>query len=162
MKVLDWLSEYLKEDRAQEAARRLAEELEKGYVPIEDFRSLQEQSRLQAEEKEQSYKSEIRALRLDNAVEKALSLSGAKSDRAVRALLEWEKMELAEDGTVSGLKEQIEELKKSEAFLFEAAPPVGLSPAEAGDRPADKGPKDMSYEELCTYLSENPQAKLGD
>lgn len=82
---------------------------------------------------------EIAKIRLDNAVEKALSENKAKNIKAVIANLDLENAELLEDGTVKGLSEQLDKLKSDEgtAFLFESETQTkpqmrGATPAAAG------------------------------
>ncbi|MDR1692269.1 MAG: phage scaffolding protein [Oscillospiraceae bacterium] len=90
-----------------------------------------------------AHADEISKMRLDAAVEKALTSAGAKNATAARALLAdfLKDAKAGEDGTVRGLSAEIEALVKAEgtAFLFNAkdAPPVihGMKPAEAGDTP---------------------------
>lgn len=115
-----------------------------------------------------AHEAEIKRLKVDTAVELALTAAKAKNVKAVKALLELDNAELAEDGTVKGLAEQIKKLSESEdsGFLFEQGKPSqnfkGFKPGESGDNPPSggKAPKDMSYDELCAYLAENPDAKL--
>ena len=68
-----------------------------------------------------THAEEIKRLKLDNAVEAALVGAKAKNVKAVKALLELDKAEMAEDGTVKGLEEQIKALIDSPetGFLFE-------------------------------------------
>nr|DAS68368.1 MAG TPA: minor structural protein [Caudoviricetes sp.] len=88
--------------------------------------------------KDEQYKAEIRNLKVNSAVEAALTGAKAKNLTAVKALLkDLDKAELLEDGTVKGLKEQIEALTKADdsKFLFdiEAVPqtPKGATPASS-------------------------------
>lgn len=115
----------------------------------------------------QAHEAEIKRLKIDAAVELALSAAKAKNVKAVKALLDLEKAELAEDGTVKGLAEQIEKLAKApdSGFMFEAKNTkkgfTGLKPGESGDPgTGGKKPEDMTYDELCAYLAENPEAAL--
>ena len=88
--------------------------------------------------KDEQYKAEIRNLKVNSAVDAALTGAKAKNHTAVKALLkDLDKAELLEDGTVKGLKEQIEALTKADdsKFLFdiETAPqtPKGATPASS-------------------------------
>ena len=56
----------------------------------------------------------------NSAVDLALMGSGAKNTKALRALLDMEKIKYEND-TLSGLDEQIEAIKKDNDFLFETA-----------------------------------------
>ena len=85
----------------------------------------------------QKYEADIKKMQIDNAVKTALKDAGAKNVKAIMALLkDLDKAELAEDGTVKGLAEQIQELQKSESYLFniktEPSKPAGATPANGG------------------------------
>lgn len=115
-----------------------------------------------------AHEAEIKRLKIDTAVELALSAAKAKNIKAVKALLDLEKAELADDGTVKGLADQIKKLTEApeSGFLFEASEPKkkfqGFKPGEKSDGvpEGDKELKDMTYEELCAYLAENPDAQI--
>jgi hypothetical protein len=66
--------------------------------------------------------AENKAIRVNAAVEQALLVAKAKNITAAKALLSLEGAELADDGTVKGLSDQISKLKEAEgtAFMFEA------------------------------------------
>jgi hypothetical protein len=119
--------------------------------------------------KDKTHAAEIQRMKVDAAIEKALTGSKAKNIRAVRALLDIEKAELAEDGTVKGLTEQIKKLQTAEdsKFLFDAggAKPVirGAEPVRTGVEAPD-GALDAnnisSYEQLAAYMDANPGVKI--
>ncbi len=118
----------------------------------------------------QAHEAEIKRLKINNAVETALVGAKAKNIKAVMALLDLDKAELAEDGGVKGLNEQIKALTESHDtnFLFDLSSNKGgsfkgLNPAEGRDGGTGSGgkmPQDMTYSELCAYLDSNPDAKL--
>ena len=95
---------------------------------------------LQAENKasKEKYEADIKKMQIDNAVQVALKDAGAKNVTALMALLkDLDKAELAEDGTVKGLADQIQALQKSESYLFdikntEPPKPSGATPANSG------------------------------
>lgn len=73
----------------------------------------------------ETHQNEMQQLKMDAAIEKALTDGGAKNVKAVRALLELgEDTKIDQDGTVKGLAEQIEKLKADEGskFLFNEQP----------------------------------------
>lgn len=115
-----------------------------------------------------AHAQEIKQMKVDNAIEAALTGAKAKNNTAVKALLkDLDKAELADDGTIKGLAEQIEALRKSDSYLFEAneskkAKFKGATPGESGNEDGDKGvdTSKMSYSELCAYLAENPDATI--
>lgn len=72
--------------------------------------------------KDEAHAKELTQLKIDTAVEKALTDNGALNVKAAKALLELADAKLADDGTVKGLTEQIEKLKADEGskFMFKA------------------------------------------
>ena len=117
--------------------------------------------------KDDAHAAEIKQLKIDAAIESALTGAKAKNNTAVKALLkDLDKAELGEDGTIKGLAEQIEALQKSDSYLFEAKESKkkvkGAEPGESGNEEGDQGvdTSKMSYSELAAYLAENPDAKI--
>ena len=155
-------------DAAKESEGKLSgqlEELKKSAGDNEALKGqiekLQEENRTAAEK----HAAELKALKLDNAVSVALTEAKALNMKAVRALLELENAEFAEDGRIKGLDKQIEKLKAAEdsKMLFGAAvPPMkGAKLGEGGDRhPAGGDTGKMSYDQLCAYLEANPDVQL--
>lgn len=96
------------------------EELKKSAGASDDLKKQIEQ--LQADNKAavEAKDAEIKQIKINNAVNTALISAGAKNVKAALALLNLEKAELADDGTVKGLKEQIDALKTADdsKFLF--------------------------------------------
>lgn len=68
-------------------------------------------------------------------VETALALAGAKDLTATKALIDFSNLKLEHDDTVSGLQQQIEEIKKSRDFLFEIQEDINyiLVPVRSGE-----------------------------
>lgn len=90
-------------------------------------------------QKDKDHANEIKALKISNAVDVALTNAKAKNNTAVKALLAafLEKAELADDGTVKGLDDEIKKLVegKDTAFLFDKTGTKfkGAKSAEKGD-----------------------------
>lgn len=79
-----------------------------------------------AEKAEQDAKAKMDALRFDYALERELGKAGARNAKAVRALLDTEKLKLEDGGPnkaeeITGLKEQLDKVKGENGFLFEDA-----------------------------------------
>lgn len=117
--------------------------------------------------KDEAHAAEIKQLKIDAAVDAALTSAKAKNITAVKALLkDLDKAELADDGTIKGLSEQIVALQKSDDYLFEAKeskPKMkGAEPGEAGNEGGDKGvdTSKMTYTELAAYMAEHPDVKI--
>ena len=125
--------------------------------------ALQEQNKIEKAEHER----EMVRLKLDNAVETALTAAGAKNSKALRALLDAEKIKLDDSGKLSGLSEQLEAIRKSDGYLFaeksgEKPSFKGFQPGASGDVKPD-GNTDfskMTYSEMTAYLAQNPDAKI--
>lgn len=126
---------------------------------------------LQAEntKAKETHESEMTQLKVDFAVEKALTGANAKNIKAVKALLDLTDAKLDKDGNVKGLSEQIEKLTTGEdtKFLFDAPQQKqqtfkGFQPGtSAQQKPGTEvDTSKMNYDELCAYLAENPDAKL--
>lgn len=118
-----------------------------------------------------AHESEMTKLKIDFAVEKALTGANAKNVKAVKALLDLEDAKLDKDGNVKGLTEQIEKLTSGEdtKFLFNEVQTQqqtfkGFQPgASAQQKPGGEvDPSKMNYDELCAYLAQNPDAQLGE
>lgn len=80
------------------------------------IKQLQDENKASKEQ----YEASISKIKLDNAIDNALGNAKAKNSRAVRALLDMEKIKF-ENETLSGLDEQLKVLKEAEdsKFLFE-------------------------------------------
>lgn len=118
--------------------------------------------------KDEAHAAEIKQLKVDTAIETALTGAKAKNNTAVKALLkDLDKAELADDGTIKGLAEQIEALQKSDSYLFDAKDSKqkqvkGAKPGESGNEDGDHGvdTSKMTYSELTAYLAEHPDAQI--
>ena len=81
------------------------------------------------------YEKQLVGMQRDSAIEKALATSGAKNTKAVKALLDADKI-VFKDGELSGLAEQLEAYKQSDPYMFdmgtksEGYEPAGGSPAK--------------------------------
>lgn len=107
--------------------KRLTEQLGERDTQLEelkkvDVEKLQETiADLETKNKEQAdaFAIERKNERLNNAVELALTASRSKENKAAKALLDLDKLELGDDGEVKGLSEQIDAIKESSPFLFD-------------------------------------------
>ena len=137
-----------------------------------DTKALQDQiTQLQTDNANQkkAHEAEMKALKIGNAVDMALTGAKAKNNTAVKALMVdfLAKAELADDGTVKGLSDEIKKLVDGQdtAFLFDTkAPDKKFKGAKSGEKsdtpPAGEDFSKMTYDELCQYLEANPDAKL--
>ena len=147
------------------------EELKKATGTAEELTAqiaaLQEQNR----KDKQAHEAEVARIRLDAAVDKALTESGARNNIAVKALLAafLRDAKVGEDGSVKGLAAEIETLAKGEStsFLFDntkGAVIKGMKPGEAGDGAGYGGEvnpfaaKTFDLEAQGKLFRENPDA----
>lgn len=120
-------------------------------------------------DQKKTHEAELKSLKVGNAVDMALSGAKAKNNTAVKALLAdfLGKAELADDGTVKGLSDEVKKLVEGQdtAFLFDKAPAKQFKGAKAAEKSdnipgAEDDLSKMSYDELCQYMAENPDANL--
>lgn len=118
-----------------------------------------------------AHESEMTQLKVDFAVEKALTGAKAKNIKAVKALLDLEGAKLDKEGNVKGLQEQIDKLVADEStkFLFDAVQQSGqqqntfkgFQPGAASQQQkpgAEVDTSKMTYDELVAYMEANPDA----
>lgn len=117
------------------------EDVKKSTGDNEELKKQIEQLQEDNKAAKQKYEADIKKMQIDNAVNAALKEAGAKNITAAMALLkDIDKAELADDGTVKGLAEQIQALQKSESYLFDAKTepqppkPAGVTPAGSGSQ----------------------------
>ena len=121
-----------------------------------DPTELQKQiSDLQAENKKNTddLNNTIAQLKLNSAIDLALAKSGARNGKALRALIDMEKVKLDGD-TLLGMDDQIKAIKESDGYLFEDSgegAPWGIR--HEGAPPAKTG-VEAAFEKL------NPELKV--
>lgn len=111
-------------DQAKEQISDRDSQLETLRSSVGDNESLKQQiADLQAQnrQKEEEHQEEIKNIRLENAIQAAIGESAQDKD-LVAGLIDKEKLLLSDDGKVTGLEEQIKELRESKAFLFKETP----------------------------------------
>lgn len=102
----------------------------KGKVGSEDDLKATIDSLKQAnQEKDAEHQKRINQQKLDYELKIALNGSGARNERAVKALLDLDTVKINDEGQLIGLNEQLETLKTSDDYLFKTdAPPVDEPP----------------------------------
>ena len=164
------LDEVIKErDNARKEHADVLKELgalQKETGDVTDLRDKIKSLEDAAKNAQKEHDAEIHALKVDNAVNAALLGEKALNVKAVKALLNLDKAELDEDGTVKGLADQIKTLKAADdsKFLFGSSSPA-LKGAKAGDSGNDDGnhqvdTSKMTYSELAAYMAEHPEANI--
>jgi len=159
------LSEILKERDGQ------LEALKNSTGDVDGLKKEIEKLQTANSKKDEEHAAAIKDLKVETAIAAALVAAKAKNTKAVRALLELKDADLADDGTVKGLADQLKKLVESEetSFLFDAETdpkakftPKGAKPAESKVEKPD-GKVDfakMSFEELAAYMEANPNVEV--
>lgn len=145
-------------DEVNEQKKKLDDDIKTRDKQLEELKKLDaeglkaEIEKLQGENKtaKEKYEAELKQIQLDNAIEKALVGAKAKNTKAVKALLDLEKIKL--DGeAVIGLEDQIKKLTEGEdsKFLFDVKTDEkpnfkGIVPGEKGDQGNDDQPKTLA------------------
>lgn len=142
------------------------EELKKSSGDNAELKKQIETLQQQNSEQQKAHSAELAKLKLDNAIDTALTAAGAKNIKAVRALLDSKSLRLGDDGKLTGFDEQLEAVRKSDGYLFaekqQSQQFTGFQPGASGD----VNPKNtvdtskMTYSEMTAYLAANPNAKI--
>lgn len=141
------------------------ETLKKSSGDNEELKKQIETLQQQNADQKKAHDAEMAQLRLDNAVEAALTAAGAKNLKAVKACMDMTKVKLGEDGKLTGWDEQLSAVQKSDGYLFEGKQQQqkfkGFQPgASGGVKPGTKvDMSKMTYEELADYIESNPDAE---
>ena len=115
------------------------------------------------ETKVKNYEKQIQDMQFNYALDGALKSANARNVKAIKALLNMDNVKL--DGEkLLGLNEQIEELKKSDSYLFaeeEKQPPFkGINPTDSFKTPQGNNPwkkETFNLTEQGRILKEDPE-----
>lgn len=92
-------------------SKKLEEEYQKNLQELDSLR-------LQFSQVEQKHQTEINNIKLEYAVNDFLKLNGARNIKLVRDQLDYTKLNLKKDGSVSGLEEQVKAMKQDKNYDF--------------------------------------------
>lgn len=113
-----------------------------------------------ATQRETDYNESIKTLKIDTAITKALSKSGAMNETILTGLLDRTKIAIGEDNTITGIQEQINALKESDPYLFKQDSIKGVVPGDATPKTHDGITKEqfnkMSYLDRVQLQESNP------
>ena len=112
---------------AQEEVKTVKDQLKEAAKQIEDFKGMDVEGIKKAsddwktkfENAQKDAETKMNQLKFEHALDGALSGAKAKNQKAVKALLNTEGLKLLEDGSILGLKEQLEKIKSENDYLFE-------------------------------------------
>lgn len=113
-----------------------------------------------ATQREADYNENIKNMKIDTAITKALSKSGAMNETILTGLLDRTKIAIGEDNTITGIQEQIVALKESDPYLFKQDSIKGVVPGDATPKTNDGITKEqfskMSYLDRVKLQESNP------
>lgn len=143
------------------------DDLKKASGDNQELKQQIEAMKQQNEQQKKTHEAELTKLKLDNAMDTALTAAGAKNTKAVKALLDISKVKLGEDGKLTGWEEQLAAVQKSDAYLFLQKQPAqrtfkGFQPGASADQKpiAAADISKMTYSELAAYMTANPDTTL--
>lgn len=143
------------------------EDLKKSSGDNAELKKQIETLQQQNADQKKAHDAEMAQLKLDNAIDAALTAAGAKNIKAVRAMIDTSKMKLGEDGTVEGLPDAIKAVQKSDSYMFNTVQQKqqtfkGFQPGASGEvKPGTEvDTSKMTYSELAAYMAANPDAKI--
>ena len=120
-----------------EALKERAAQLEKAAASAEEAQRWREK----AEETEKNWRQKWEKRDFEEALGRSLRQAGARSERAVRALLREQELSLEKDGTIKGLKEQLSAIRCECGYLFgpDQPPPKIIRPGNRVSGEVDDG-----------------------
>lgn len=137
------------------------EELKKNTTDVENLKLQIEELQNENKSKKEEYDKELYNIKLNNAVEHAIKDSKGKNIKAIKSLLDFEKIKLNDDGSVD-ISDQIKKLIETDEYMFETKNNTfrGVKPTESNDivKEITKENFDkMSYKERINLYNENKE-----
>lgn len=157
---VDSLEEQLEDYKKQISERDTQlEELKK--VDAEGLQAKIDELQQQNETTKTEYEEKLQQQAFDHKLESALSGAKVKNTRAVKALLDMDTIKLDGD-TLKGLDDQLNNLKESDAYLFESEesdpkPTFTTGQHNKGGNMSAKDLMKMTYKERVKFKKENPE-----
>ena len=99
-----------------------------GKMDFEGMKKAADDYKAAAKKSQEDADAKIAAMQFDYALERELTGAKARDPKVVTPLLKRDALKYA-DGSISGLKEQLEELTKSHDYLFDIEKPAEEDPA---------------------------------
>lgn len=165
--MVEVLREFFGDAVTDEAAAAFLEELQKRFVPKDDYDSRQREAAVLQQQlagDAEGLRAQLEEIKLQNAVDAALRRAGVRNETAARALLDMAQIGFA-DGALSGLDEQIAALQQSDGYLF-AAPDKPRSYSKGafartpGGRPTRQELEQMTYSQLLEAKKKYPDLEI--
>ena len=127
------------------------EQLKEDTNASEELKSKIEELQEKNEKTKTELQEKLEQQKLDSEIDKALLKNKARNPKAVKALLEMDKVELTDDG-VKGLEDQLKSLKENDDYLFE----LENNSSSAGDdfKGGNKGGTTITMEQVDNMTEE--------
>ena len=94
-------------------------------MDIDGIKAAAEEWKTKAEQAQAEAEQKVQAIKFEHALKDALAAAKARNPKAVKALLEMDKIKFSEDGnSLEGLDEQLETIKQENDYLFDIPAPV--------------------------------------
>jgi hypothetical protein len=93
-------------------------------LDIEGVKKAADEWKVKAEQAQADAVKQVSALKFDHALDGALTGAKARNAKAVKALLQSDALKLQDDGSIMGLKEQLDKIKSDNDYLFESETPT--------------------------------------
>lgn len=141
------------------------EKLKEAYQKaIQNYDSL----KVQYDQREQKFQQEFNQFKLDHAVRDSLKNSGAKYMDLMLKEIDFSKLSLKKDGSIHGIEDQIQELKKkydscfypdqlkSDGFMNQTPEPIFQSATDS----SNKSNFERQLDSMAQYLFQNNQRNV--
>jgi len=143
------------------------EDLKKSSGDNAELKKQIETLQQQNAEQKKAHDAEMAQLRLDNAIDAALTAAGARNAKAVKPFIDASQVKLGEGGKLTGLDEQLKEIQKTEGYLFAEKQQKqqtfkGFQPGASGEvKPGTEvDVSKMTYSELAAYMAAHSDVKI--
>lgn len=94
-------------------------------MDIDGIKAAAEEWKTKAEQAQAEAEQKVQAIKFEHALKDALAAAKARNPKAVKALLDLDKVKFSEDGnSLEGLDEQLETIKQENDYLFDIPAPV--------------------------------------
>ncbi len=127
------------------------EELKK--VNVDELQATIEQLQSENQAKDEAHQKEMHQMKVETAIDKAIADKKGKNSTAIKALLNsanfnLDEVDFNDDGTVKGLAVRLDELIKTDEYLFDTSKSQlnfkGVNPGESGNEVLDGSMDDKS------------------
>ena len=122
--------------------KKQLKDLEKKAKGNEELEKTIQELRAENEKKDTDYQATLKAKEKDFAVQSAIKDEQGKNVKAIKALLDMDKITVDDSG-VTGLSDQLNKLKESDAYLFGEDKIVGSGTHKDNDPGTNPQPKDL-------------------